>query len=827
MAFTLKGKLIDPTNNKPLSYHTIKIFDKDPIFDIFGDDPLGSVVTLDDGTFRIDFRKEDFRKPLANWETNPNAPELYLKVFGPDGNLIKETPVIATPYTPYNNPNEVNQCEAVVVGSGFGGTIVSLSLVNQFEQQDQALPDAQKRKVVILERGQWWVSHELPLSPSSHEFEKKVNPDKGIREYLDSNDNPYRTWAYPDNVNGLSQFLNALRAVDRRGLYDYRLSSKVHTLAASGVGGGSLVYTNVTEEPDASVMDLWDTQLNLGINHSNLSTYFEMAKGFIGVNKIPTTTANGAIKLPKTKAFHDAAEKIGLETPGIVKNQTTFDPADPNEGPFVEDIYAVDLSISDIPYRKDEKTIFKKGSDPYSTVLSSIQTNTQVQQDLAVFLKKYFAETNVCERQGRCALGCIPGARHTNNKKIFDYLKSQTKKKHFDVYPLCEVYDIEPLTTGTYNYKVYYTDYGARDWKQASFNWSVGSKSYKLDVRLFRLVDNGKKKTIACKKLVLAAGAIGSTEILLKATNTTRTGQKLNLSNKLGAGYSTNGDLLGVINPTKTDIYATRGPIVTSAIRFDEGPGSVYTIEDSSIPKMFSGISRLISQGSSFRRLLAFAGLGTVQTIINMITQNPPSIPVPNSNASLPLQISEQDLNNVLLLSGMGTDTSDGTIKLQDSWKNNPNRDMNTLNALNVDFDLNKLAPLFTKMRNSMQRIAKHVGENGSSSFSTPLWDPSDISGNATIVLHNLGGCCMGKDRNNGVVDNFGRVYKGTGAALTDYYPGFYVADGGVVPTSLGVNSSLTISALAFRIAENIVGSPNFLPVEPVTVGTDTIYFSK
>jgi choline dehydrogenase-like flavoprotein len=85
----------------------------------------------------------------------------------------------------------------------------------------------------------------------------------------------------------------------------------------------------------------------------------------------------------------------------------------------------------------------------------------------------------------------------------------------------------------------------------------------------------------------------------------------------------------------------------------------------------------------------------------------------------------------------------------------------------------------------------------------------------------------MGKDRNNGVVDNFGRVYKGTGATLTDHYQDFYVADGGVVPTSLGVNSSLTISALAFRIVENIVGSPNFLPVEPVTIGADTIYFSK
>lgn len=81
------------------------------------------------------------------------------------------------------------------------------------------------------------------------------------------------------------------------------------------MGGGSLVYTNVTEEPDEEVVNKWDIQLNLGINYSNLSPYFEMARGFIGVNKIPTTTALGAIKLPKTKAFQDAAEIIRKETP--------------------------------------------------------------------------------------------------------------------------------------------------------------------------------------------------------------------------------------------------------------------------------------------------------------------------------------------------------------------------------------------------------------------------------------------------------------------------------------------------------------------------------
>jgi choline dehydrogenase-like flavoprotein len=831
MSFALKGTLTNTTSSPvtPLSAYTIKIFDKDPPFDVFGDDPLGSVVTLDDGTFRIDFTKEDFRRPNEFWESVLNEPDLYAKIFDPDGNLIHETGVISTstgtPFVPYNNPNEKDQCEAAVVGSGFGGTIVSLSLVNQYEQQDQSLPDPDKRKVVLLERGQWWVSHELPASLTSNEFQKKTNPDKGIREYLEINDIHYRTWAYPDNINGLNQFLSTVRVVDRRGLYDYRISKKVHTLAASGVGGGSLVYTNVTEEPDKEVVDSWDTQLSLGINYANLSTYFEMAKGFIGVNKIPTTTALGSIKLPKTKAFQDAAEKLRKETPGIIRNKSTFDPADPDQNPFVEDIYAVDLSITDIPYRKDEKTTFKKGNS-FTSTLSSIQTNPQMQQELAILLRKYFAEPNACERQGRCALGCIPGARHTNNKKIFDYLNNPTKKKHFEVRPLSDVYDIEPLAAGSlYNYKVYYNDYGARDWKQASFAWNIGSQSFKLDLKLFRLVDNGRKKTIQCKRLIMAAGAIGSTEILLKSLNTTRnTGQKLNLSNKLGSGYSTNGDLLGVIHPTKTNIYATRGPIITSAIRFNEGSDFIYTIEDSSVPKMFSGISRLLSQGSLLRQLLGFVGLGSIQQIISMITQNP--LPIPVSNTSLPVQISEQDLTNVLLLSGMGTDTSDGTIKLQDLWKNDPNRDMNALNVLDVDFDLNKLAPLFTKMRNSMERVSKHVGENGASSFSTPLWDPSNVNGSSTIVLHNLGGCSMGKDRNHGVVDSFGRIYKGNGATLTETYPEFYVVDGGIVPTSLGVNSSLTISALAFRIAESIVGSSN-LPVEPVIIGTKTMYFPR
>jgi choline dehydrogenase-like flavoprotein len=48
--------------------------------------------------------------------------------------------------------------EAIVIGSGFGGTIVSLSLANKYEKEGQG------KKACILERGQWWISDEIPFN---------------------------------------------------------------------------------------------------------------------------------------------------------------------------------------------------------------------------------------------------------------------------------------------------------------------------------------------------------------------------------------------------------------------------------------------------------------------------------------------------------------------------------------------------------------------------------------------------------------------------------------------------------------------------------------
>jgi choline dehydrogenase-like flavoprotein len=59
-----------------------------------------------------------------------------------------------------------------------------------------------------------------------------------------------------------------------------------------------------------------------------------------------------------------------------------------------------------------------------------------------------------------------------------------------------------------------------------------------------------------------------------------------------------------------------------------------------------------------------------------------------------------------------------------------------------------------------------------------------------------IGSCRMADNKNNGVVDPFGEVFD---------YPGIFVTDGAAVPTSLAVNSSLTILANAERIAHHLV----------------------
>ena len=57
-----------------------------------------------------------------------------------------------------------------------------------------------------------------------------------------------------------------------------------------------------------------------------------------------------------------------------------------------------------------------------------------------------------------------------------------------------------------------------------------------------------------------------------------------------------------------------------------------------------------------------------------------------------------------------------------------------------------------------------------------------------------------------GVVDDCGRVFDmSKHGQPRPFYEGLYIADASIMPTALGVNPSLTISALSLRIADCII----------------------
>ena len=76
-----------------------------------------------------------------------------------------------------------------------------------------------------------------------------------------------------------------------------------------------------------------------------------------------------------------------------------------------------------------------------------------------------------------------------------------------------------------------------------------------------------------------------------------------------------------------------------------------------------------------------------------------------------------------------------------------------------------------------------------------PLSSFPEVVLNMSTTAHILGGCCMGESPARGVVSARGEVFN---------YPGLYVADGSVVSSNLGVNPSLTITALSEYIMSHI-----------------------
>lgn len=515
------------------------------------------------------------------------------------------------------------------------------------------------------------------------------------------------------------------------------------------------------------------------------------------------TAGLGGFKLARTTVFQKAASAIQLDKNKILnepRKDAQGNPiTDSNGNPILD--FDAKLSITDIP-----QSLFKKDgllepapNGPLSPqkIGNISQQDVQKIQDILV---KYSKETNVCQRQGRCVLGCIPGARHTLNKQLYNAISAN---KPIDVLPLCEVKSIkendDPNNSG-YKYNVEFKDY--------------------------RDKSEGVDRTIKTKLVVIAAGTLGSTELLLRCKKS----QTLNLSDKLGNHFSTNADILDVINPTEEFVDVTRGPIVTSIAKF-KSDGNVnandfaYSIEDSGFPKMFADIfafifnqmattkskdsfipnTNLVNYFQMLFQERVLDNANAMRILTNLLESQPLTLSTAGlepviaglkgiiTDPARPLAAPEERVSHMLWLSGIGIDDANGSLKIDE--------DSNSL-VLRQPYKFSHR--VYNDIIDTMHQFAHHTGKDGKSSLIVPLWG-KDEKDKTQFVLHPLGGCPMGKNTSEGVVDSMGKVFKNGQPNSSNVYDGLYVVDGSIIPTAIGVNPSLTISALAFRIAEHIV----------------------
>lgn len=360
-----------------------------------------------------------------------------------------------------------------------------------------------------------------------------------------------------------------------------------------------------------------------------------------------------------------------------------------------------------------------------------------------------------CRLCGECDIGCNYGSKNSTD---YTFL-SEAVRNGADLRPLCEVRTLAPREGG--GFKVSYVRH---DPAQEGMPQSIANLPH---------------DTVEAPIVVLAAGTLGSTNILLRSRENFP-----GISPMLGARFSGNGDLLafavrcretrdGKVRPRLID--PTYGPVITSTIRLadaldgpEPGHGRGAYIQDGGQPAFANWLAEGANLPGGIVRGAAFA-FRYARRLLQL-----------DHNSSLSRDLSRALGSGVLTSSsltllGMGRDVAGGQLSLRG-------------NSLSLDWPRAASLPFFRDLTEKMRAIAHYHGGR---------YVPNPLSYlGRTITVHPLGGCPMGRDSRRGVVNADGQVFG---------YPGLIVADGSVMPGPVGANPCLTIAALADRFVERAI----------------------
>lgn len=360
-----------------------------------------------------------------------------------------------------------------------------------------------------------------------------------------------------------------------------------------------------------------------------------------------------------------------------------------------------------------------------------------------------------CARCGDCVTGCNVGAK---NSLAMNYLPF-ARQHGAEIYTQIEVRCVLPAPEGGYHV-----------------------------IALCRTRDGRPpvETVLHGRVVVLAAGALGSTGLLLASRD-----RGLRVSRCLGHHFSSNGDLisLGYNNDEPTDVlgfgsrYQSRpaphvGPTITAAARYLDAAGNLrFLIQEGAFPLALVDKARAACAALSLHGDDTDAGLRDAAREFARVMRD------------LAGRDYQGALNHSMIYLGMGDDGADGRIVLD--HRGRPRVLWGAVSEL----------ALFDDISREMRALTAALG-------GTHVRNPrtEKLFGGNALTVHPLGGCPMGNDADTGVVDHAGRVFDPDGAAGA-VHDGLYVADAAVIPTSLGINPLLTISALAERIAEKLTAA--------------------
>jgi len=354
-------------------------------------------------------------------------------------------------------------------------------------------------------------------------------------------------------------------------------------------------------------------------------------------------------------------------------------------------------------------------------------------------------EQHKCALCGDCVTGCNYAAKNT---VLMNYLPD-ARNHGAEIYTRVAVQHLERKTGG----------------------WLVH----------YQLLDSGREAFdaptlfLSADLVVLAAGTLGSTEILLRSK-----AKGLTLSDEVGHRFTGNGDVLAFSYNSDDVISGVGFGYRSPSGREPVGPCITGIIDLRNQTALEQGM--VIEEGSlpggtgSFLPLplaLASKGLGIDTDPKDHFQEGAREL---ESIFRGPYYGAIRNTQTYLV---MTHDDGAGRMTLKD-------------NRLRIDWPGVGTQPIFNLVNDRLRQATVPLG---GTFLQNPLW--TELTKHSLTTVHPLGGCVMGEDATRGVVNHKGQVF--SSSTGTQAYDNLYVTDGSVIPRPLGVNPLLTISAVSER----------------------------